>query len=333
MSKTYLTGIQSTGMPHIGNYLGAIKPAIDFSNTADGKFLYFIADYHSLTSLRDPKAISEGIYEVAAVWLALGLDTSKAIFYKQSDVPEIFELTWILNCHIPKGDLNRAHSYKAAIAANEENGKKDLDHGVNVGLFGYPVLMAADILLFDTNIVPVGKDQVQHVEIARSIAQRINGQYGQLLTEPLESLSEGEYIAGLDGRKMSKSYGNSIPLFATEKRLKKLINKITTDSTGPDEPKSTEDSLIFDLYKLFANETQINSFAKDFKEGISWGHAKAGLFEVVNDHLAPFRQRYNELMENRNLIDDELEAGAKKARIIAKETISRLRKNIMGLKS
>ena len=333
MSKTYLTGIQSTGMPHLGNYLGAIKPAIEFSKNSDGKFFYFIADYHCLTSLRDPALISQGIYEVAATWLALGLDTNKAIFYKQSDVPEIFELTWILNCHIPKGDLNRAHSYKAAMAVNEKNGKKDLDHGVNAGLFSYPVLMAADILLFDTNIVPVGKDQVQHVEIARSIAQRINQQYGELLVEPLESLSEGKYIPGLDGRKMSKSYGNSIPLFVPEKRLKKLINKITTNSTAPDEPKSTEGSLIFDLYQLFANEEQVSSFAKEFKEGISWGHAKAGLFEVINDHLTEFRQKYNYLMENKHLIDQELETGAKKARAIAQITISRLRKNIMGLKT
>ncbi len=333
MSKTYLTGIQSTGMPHLGNYLGAIEPAINFSNTSDGRFLYFIADYHSLTSLRDPKIISEGIYQVAATWLALGLDTNKAIFYKQSDIPEIFELAWILSCHIPKGDLNRAHSYKAAIAANQENGKKDLDHGVNAGLFKYPVLMAADILLFNTNVVPVGKDQIQHVEIARSIAQRINQQYGEILTEPQESLSEGKYIPGLDGRKMSKSYGNSIPIFESQKRLKKLVNKITTDSTGPDEPKSTEDSLIFDLYKLFANEKEVINFAKEFEQGISWGHAKAGLFEVIDKRIAPFREKYIHLMENRNLIDDELELGAQKARIIAKETMTRLRRNIMGLKS
>ncbi len=331
--KTYLTGIQSTGMPHLGNYLGAIKPAIDFSREHEGNFLYFIADYHSLNSIKDPKVISEQTYEVAATWLALSLDTSKACFYKQSDIPEIFELTWILQCHIPKGDLNRAHSYKAKLQANEEAGKKDLDHGINGGLFSYPVLMAADILLFNTDIVPVGKDQIQHVEMARSIAQRINGHYGDLLVEPQESLSAGKYIPGLDGRKMSKSYGNSIPLFCTEKRLKKLINKITTDSTGPDEPKNTEDSLIFDLYKFFSTKEEVQVLAKKFSDGISWGHAKLELFEKVNEDLSKAREKYNHLMDNRELIDRELENGAKKARVIARETLSKVRQNIMGLQS
>ncbi len=331
--KTYLTGIQATGMPHLGNYLGAIKPAIDFSNSSEGSFFYFIADYHSLNSVKDPKLISEQTYEVAATWLACGLDTEKAVFYKQSDIPEIFELTWILNCHIPKGDLNRAHSYKAKIQTNEEAGKKDIDHGVNAGLFTYPVLMAADILLFNTNIVPVGKDQVQHVEMARSIAQRINVHYGNVLIEPQESLSDAKYIPGLDGRKMSKSYGNSIPLFCTEKKLKKLCNKITTDSSGPDDPKSTEDSLIFDLYKYFSNSSDVESFAKKFQEGISWGHAKAELFEKINSEISGYREKFDYLINNREIIDQELRNGAKKARAVAGKTIKSLRKNIMGLES
>jgi tryptophanyl-tRNA synthetase len=238
--KRYLTGIKSTGMPHLGNLLGAIKPAINFSNTkADAQFIYFIADYHSLTGLKNPALHREYAYEIAAAWLACGLDPNKAILYKQSDIPEIFELNWMLACHTPKGDLNRAHSYKAALAANLEKGE-DEDHGVNTGLYTYPVLMAADILLFDTDFVPVGKDQVQHIEIARSIAQRMNQLYGNILKEPKELLDgDSAYIVGLDGRKMSKSYDNHIPIFLAEKKMQKMINRIVTDSTGPTEPKKS----------------------------------------------------------------------------------------------
>jgi len=331
--KTYLTGIQATGMPHLGNLLGAIKPAIDFANSKNDsqRFLYFIADYHALTSVRDPQKFSDDTYQVAATWMALGLNTENAIFYKQSDIPEIFELAWILSCHTPKGDLNRAHSYKAKRQANEENGKNDLDHGVNAGLFNYPVLMASDILLFDTNIVPVGKDQVQHIEIARSMAQRINQYYGPTLVEPQESLSgSGQYIPGLDGRKMSKSYGNDIPLFVPEKRLKKLINKIKTDSREPHEPKDVKDSLIFELYSCFANEDEKKSLAKRYEEGISWGEAKATLFEKVNDYLVEPREKFNHLMENRSLIDKELKLGAQKAREISSEVLKRIKKNILN---
>jgi tryptophanyl-tRNA synthetase len=261
--------------------------------------------------------------------MALGLDLNKAVLYKQSDIPEIFELAWILGCFTPKGDLNRAHAYKAKVQENIENKNKDHDHGVNAGLFNYPVLMAADILLFDTDIVPVGKDQVQHVEMARSMAQRINGVYGEALVLPKEVLSEsGQYVPGLDGRKMSKSYGNSIPLFLTEKKLRKTINKIVTDSKAPEEPKEIEGNLIFDLYKCVANEKQINAFAARYREGISWGEAKQALFEIVNDYLAAPRARYFELMEDRSEIDKVLKSGKEQARQKAAQTMQRLRKLI-----
>ncbi len=331
--KTYLTGIKATHLTHLGNMVGAIKPAINFSEANRGsgdRFLYFIADYHSLTTVKKARDFNEYVYQVAATWLALGLDPENAVLYKQSDIPEIFELAWILACNTPKGDLNRAHAYKAIVQDNADAGR-DPDKSVNAGLFNYPVLMAADILLFDTNIVPVGKDQVQHVEMARSMAQRINQNYGQTLVEPQEALAEsGQYIPGLDGRKMSKSYENTIPLFVPEKKLKKLINKITSDSSGPDEPKSTHGSAIFDLYKCFSIKEEQDTFAKQFAEGISWGEAKAQLFEKVNAALVEPRAEFERLMNNRSEIDAVLKSGAEKARVIAQETMKRVRSNITG---
>lgn len=329
--KTYLTGIKPTGMPHLGNMVGAILPAIQASNEIkDSKCFYFIADYHSLTTVRDPRKFQEDVYSVAATWMALGLDTEKAILYKQSDISEIFELAWILACHTPKGDLNRAHAYKA-LTQNNLDKNDDADHGINSGLFNYPVLMAADILLFDTNIVPVGKDQIQHVEMARSMAQRINQTYGEVLTLPKEELSkDGQYVPGLDGRKMSKSYNNSIALFVTEKKLKKLINKIVTDSTAPGEPKSFENNAIFDLYKCFSSETEQEELKKQYEAGISWGEAKQVLFEVVNKSLAEPRQRYEYLMNNRSEIDKVLADGALKAKEVSKKVLDRVRKAIIG---
>ncbi|MCB9091083.1 MAG: tryptophan--tRNA ligase [Halobacteriovoraceae bacterium] len=330
--KTYLTGIKPTHLPHIGNMLGAIKPAIDFSKNgkSEDRYLYFIADYHALTSVRDSEDFKEHVYEIAATWLALGLDPAKVIFYKQSDIPETFELAWILACNTPKGDLERAHAYKAAVQANKDAGKKDLNHGINAGLFNYPVLMAADILLFDCDIVPVGKDQVQHVEMARSMAQRINQHYGDVLVEPQESLSVGQYIPGLDGRKMSKSYGNTIPLFVPEKKLKKTINKITTDSKEPNEPKETKGSLIFDIYQCFASPSEVQEMKKKYLEGISWGEAKVELFEKVNAVLSEPREKYEYLMANREVIDCHLKEGAVKARKIAGETLDRVKQRVTG---
>ena len=330
--KSVLTGIKPTGVPHLGNYFGAIKPAIEMSNSNDyEESYYFIADYHALTAVRDPKKFKEDVYNIAATWLALGLDPDKAIFFKQSDVPETFELSWILSCMTPKGDMNRAHSYKDKVAKNTEE-KRDVDHGVNLGLFSYPVLMSADILLYDTNFVPVGKDQIQHVEIARSIAQRCNEYFGdKTFIEPQEVIGKtGSYIPGLDGRKMSKSYGNAIELWGTEKQLKKSINKIATDSSAPEDPKDPKDCVIMDLYKLFANDDQISALEKRYREGIGWGHAKLELFNVANEALKAPRLKFDHYMSNRSELDAILAKGAQRARKKASETLKRVKKNITG---
>lgn len=327
--KTVLTGIKATGMPHLGNYLGAIRPAIK-SVDGNNRCLFFIADYHALTSIRDPKLFKEYAYEGAAVWLALGLDPDKAIFYKQSDIPEIFELTWILSCLTSKGDMNRAHSYKDKVQKNIDKGV-DPDKDINMGLYNYPVLMSADILLFDTDSVPVGKDQVQHIEIARSIASRVNEIFGEgTLKEPQENIQSGELILGLDGRKMSKSYDNSIPLFTTEKKLKKLINKITTDSSAPEEPKDPDNSQIMDLYKLFAKPEEISSLSKRYQEGIGWGHAKLELFEVVNRELKDSRAEFEKLIQDKTYLDEVLKKGADKARAIGTKVLDRVKKQVTG---
>lgn len=330
--KTILTGIKPTGEVHLGNLLGAIRPAIDISHTSEyERSLYFIADAHALTSVRDPEQFKKYVYEIAATWMALGLDTKKSIFFKQSDVKEVFELAWILQCMTPKGDMNRAHSYKDRVQKNEEE-KRDLDFGVNMGLFGYPILMSADILLYNTHAVPVGKDQIQHIEIARSIAGRCNEYFGAgTFVEPQELIQkEGSYIPGLDGRKMSKTYGNSISLWGTEKQLKKTINKIVTDSAAPEDPKDPKTCTIMELYRLFANKSQVEELETRYLAGIGWGHAKAELFEVVNNYLKEPRDKFNHLMNNPKIIDDVLAEGAERASIIAQETMKRVRKNITG---
>ena len=324
-----LTGIKPTGTPHLGNYLGAIKPAIELANQIEGTFFFFIADYHALTYIKDPKVFSEYVYEVAATWLACGLDPEKVILYKQSDISEIFELNWILACNTPKGDLNRAHAYKASVAENE--GTKDLDHGINTGLFTYPVLMAADILLFQSNIVPVGKDQIQHVEIARSIAQRINQKYGEIFTLPQEQVKKDvQTIIGLDGQKMSKSYSNTIPLFCAEKKLKKLTNKIKTDSTPENDPKDPDGALVVDYFKQFSSAAELEIFKDELKKGLSWGLAKAKLFEVINREIKDKRDKYNELINDHDKIDSILKDGACKAKIHANKNIKEIRKKIIG---
>jgi tryptophanyl-tRNA synthetase len=331
--KTILTGVKPTGMPHLGNLLGAIKPAIDLANTSDfDRSIYFIADYHALNTVRDSKKFKEDTYGIAATFIALGLDLNKSIFYKQSDVKEIFELTWMLSCMTPKGDMNRAHSYKDKVQKNND-AKKDQDFGVNMGLFNYPILMSSDILLYDTNAVPVGKDQIQHVEIARSIACRINEYYGEgTLVEPKELIQEGNasYIPGLDGRKMSKSYENTIGLWESEKKLKKVINKIATDSTDADAPKDPDNSVIMDLYRLFATPDQISQEEKKFRDGIGWGYAKADLFEVVNAYLSEPRKEYERLMNDKGELDRILKDGADKARAIASVTMDRVRNRMTG---
>lgn len=327
-----LTGVKATGMPHIGNYLGAIRPAIErFKNAQDvnNEFVYFIPDYHSLISHKDPGFIRSSAYEVAATWLACGLDPQKVIFYRQSDVPEILELMWILACFTPKGDLNRAHAYKAVTTQNAELGREDLDQGVNAGLFFYPVLMAADILLFDTNFVPVGHDQRQHVEMARSIAQRINNFYKkELLVEPQDVVEkEVATVVGLDGRKMSKSYDNSIPLFVDDKALKKYINKIKTDSLGADDPKDPDTSPIFQIYAAFNQHhpEKVASLRERFLRGISWGVAKEELLMTMSAELSPLREKYHHFINNKNELDKLLLAGAERARTLAKKKIQLLR--------
>lgn len=330
--KTVLTGIKPTGHIHLGNLLGAIRPAIEMSKSSDyDRALYFIADAHALTSVRDPKLFNQYVYEIAATWMALGLDTDKAIFFKQSDIKEVFELNWMLNCMTPKGDMNRAHSYKDCVQKNIE-AKKDPDLGVNMGLFDYPVLMSADILLYDTNAVPVGKDQIQHVEIARSIAGRCNEYFGEgTLVEPQEVIQQnGSYIPGLDGRKMSKSYDNAISLWDTEKKLKKTINKITTDSTPEEDPKDPNNCTIMEIYRLLATTEQIASLEKRYRAGIGWGYAKLELFEVVNAYLKEPRDKFNQLMDNKDEIDKVLKTGAERAQVIANETMKRVRSRITG---
>lgn len=327
MKQVVLTGIKPTGTPHIGNYFGVIKRAIEMSQNTEYDRFYFIADYHALNSIKNADDMKKYYKELACTWLACGLDPEKVMFYRQSQIPETFELCWILMNVTPKGLMDRAHAYKAVVQENETAGK-DPDDGVNMGLYNYPILMAADILLFNTKFVPVGKDQKQHVEMARDIAKYFNKKYGYTLVVPNEMIEEKTAtIVGLDGRKMSKSYGNQLPLFADEVALKKLISGIKTDSSLPTEPKST-DCTLFEYIKLFGTEEKQAEMAKRFAEGISWADAKKELFEIANAYLKPMRDRYNRYMENFEDVELLLKKGEEKARVIARETIARVRKAI-----
>jgi len=313
-----LTGITTTGTPHLGNYAGAIRPAIEASKNADVRPFYFMADYHALIKCQEPERVRQSSLEIAATWLALGLDTSNAVFYRQSDVPEIPELCWMLSCVTAKGLMNRAHAYKAAVAENEEVEGNDPDKGINLGLFSYPVLMAADMLMFNANKVPVGKDQIQHIEMARDIASRFNHLYGEHFAIPEAVVDEhAATILGLDGRKMSKSYNNTIPLFETEKKFKKLINKIKTNSLEPGEPKDPEGCTLFGIYKAFASESEVVEISQRYAEGIAWGEMKKVLFEKINAEIAPARERYYALMDSPKHIEEQLQEGAAKAREIS----------------
>lgn len=328
--KVLLTGIKPTGVPHLGNYFGAIKPALTMVSDDSYDARLFIADYHSINTIRDPEVLRQYVYEVAATWLSCGLDPEKVLLYKQSSVPETLELNIILNAFTAKGLMNRAHAYKAAVDKNKEKGKPD-DHAINMGLYTYPILMAADILLFDANVVPVGKDQVQHVEMACDIAQAINHNYGKdLLTIPEYIFDDNtKTVVGMDGRKMSKSYGNSVELFLAEKKLKKTLNKIVTNSQEVEEPKDPETCNVFAMYKLFATKEQQDALAERYRAGgMGWGHAKAELFEVVNAELKPIRDKYNDLMANKDYIDEVLKKGALQAREIAAKKVSILRSAI-----
>ncbi len=329
MSKArILTGITTTGTPHLGNYVGAIRPAIQASQAEDNLSFYFLADFHALIKCQDPELVHQSSREIAATWLALGLNTDNAVFYRQSDVPEIPELCWMLNCMAAKGLMNRAHAYKAAVADNEEAGQ-DTDYGVTMGLYGYPVLMAADILMFNANRVPVGKDQIQHVEMARDIAARFNHHYGQQFALPEAVVDDNvAVLQGLDGRKMSKSYGNTIPLFLPEKKLRKHINKIKTNLLEPGEPKDPDSSTVFQIWQAFATTEQTAEMRRAFENGIAWGEAKKQLFELVNEEIKDARERYNALLEDPAHIEQVLLAGAEKARSYSQPFLHELRQAV-----
>ncbi|HBJ26360.1 MAG: tryptophan--tRNA ligase [Cobetia sp.] len=331
MTKTrVLTGITTTGTPHLGNYVGAIKPAIEASQDPTVQSFYFLADFHALIKCQDPKRVQESRREIAATWLALGLDTDNAIFYRQSDVPEIPELMWLLNCVCAKGLMNRAHAYKGAVAENEESGIEDLDRGISMGLFSYPVLMAADILMFNAHKVPVGRDQIQHIEMARDMAGRFNHLFkGSYFTMPEAVTDEkSQLLLGLDGRKMSKSYNNTIPLFGTEKQLLKSVRKIKTNSLEPGEPKDPDTCSLFQIYSAFATEAEVAAMREQYAAGIGWGDAKNQLFEYLNDHLKAPRERYVELMEDPAHVEAILKRGAERAREEAAPMMERLRRAV-----
>jgi len=326
--KTTLTGITTTGTPHLGNYVGAIRPSIAASNTGNGDYYFFLADYHALIKCQEPELVHKSTREIAATWLALGLDTDKAVFYRQSDVPEIPELTWLLTCITAKGLMNRAHAYKDTVQKNLDDGE-DPDFAINMGLFSYPILMAADILMFNATDVPVGRDQIQHLEMARDIAARFNHIYGEHFRLPEARIDDNvAVLQGLDGRKMSKSYNNTIPLFLGEKQLRKHINKIKTNLLEPGEPKDPNDSTVFQVWQAFASEEQTEYMRKEFENGIAWGEAKKQLFELVNGQLGEARERYNELVVNSHQIEAVLRQGAEKARAKAQPLMQKLRKAV-----
>lgn len=323
--KICLTGIKPTGTPHLGNYIGAIKPSLELAANPSHQAYYFIADYHALISIQDPKVLKQYIHEVAATWIALGLDVKKSVLYQQSQIPELFELTWILNCFTAKGLMNRAHAYKALLQKNAE-AKKDPDFGVSMGLYDYPVLMAADILFIESDLVPVGADQIQHLEIARDIASTLNHQYKNLLKLP-EALVQktASIVPGLDGRKMSKSYNNYISLFLPSKKLRKSVMKISTDSLPPEAPKDPDQSNIFLLYQHFAKSEEIDAMRKEYQKGISWGVAKEELFKKMEETLAGPREIYNELMANPEKIQAVLDASTERVRPKAREVLKKIK--------
>lgn len=314
-----LTGIQATGMPHLGNLLGAILPAIELANNPSNDSFLFIADLHTLTTINDGAVIRQNAYEVAATWLACGLDTDQSVFYRQSDVPEVAELTWYLSCFMPYNRLKLAHSFKD---------KSERLSAVSTGLFTYPVLMAADILLYDAEVVPVGKDQKQHVEFTRDIASAMNHQYGEdTFVMPDVKLDESVMIVpGVDGEKMSKSRSNTIDIFRSDGKLKKQVMSITTDSTPLEDPKNPDTCNVFKLYSLLASDEEIAEMRGNYLAGgYGYGHAKKALLELIKIKFAPARESFNLYIENKDLLDEKLAEGAEKARKIACETLARVR--------
>jgi len=330
--QRFLTGITTTGTPHLGNFVGSIRPSVAASRLPGVQSFYFLADYHALIKCGEPARIQRSTLEIAASWLAAGLDPARVVFYRQSDIPEIPELTWLLTCVTGKGLLNRAHAYKASVDKNEAAGN-DPDADVTAGLFMYPVLMGADILMFKAHKVPVGRDQIQHIEMARDMAQRFNHLYGEHLVLPEAQIEESvALLPGLDGRKMSKSYDNTIPLFAPREQLRKLISGIVTDSRAPGEAKDTEGSALFQIYQAFASEAETAALRQAYAEGIGWGEAKQMLFERVDQEVAPMRERYEALIHDPQQIESLLLAGAEKARAIATPFMGELRRAV-GLRN
>jgi tryptophanyl-tRNA synthetase len=328
----FLTGITTSGTPHLGNYVGSIRPSVRASLAPGVQSFYFLADYHALIKIDDPARIQRSTLEIAASWLAAGLDPERVVFYRQSDVPEIPELTWFLTCVTGKGVLNRAHAYKASVDKNTAAGV-DADSDVTAGLFMYPVLMGADILMFNAHHVPVGRDQIQHIEMARDMANSFNHRYGEHFVPPQAAIEESvATLPGLDGRKMSKSYDNTIPLFSSRAELKKLIAGIVTDSRAPGEPKDTEGSALFQIYQAFATAEETAALRAAYAEGIAWGEAKQILLERIDQEIAPMRARYQHLMEHPQEVEALLLAGAQKARAIATPFMARLRQAV-GLRS
>jgi tryptophanyl-tRNA synthetase len=324
----FLTGITTSGTPHLGNYVGSIRPSVQASLRDGVESYYFLADYHALIKIDEPARIQRSTLEIAASWLAAGLDPARVVFYRQSDIPEIPELTWFLTCVTGKGILNRAHAYKASVDKNNA-ASLDPDTDVTAGLFMYPVLMGADILMFNAHHVPVGRDQVQHIEMARDMAHSFNHRYGEHFVPPQAAIEESvATLPGLDGRKMSKSYDNTIPLFAPRAELKKLIAGIKTDSRTPGEPKDTEGSALFQIYQAFASARETAALAQAFAQGIAWGEAKDTLFERIDREIAPMRARYEHLIANPQEVEALLLQGAVKARAVATPFMARLRQSV-----
>lgn len=330
-SLRILTGITTSGTPHLGNYVGAIRPAVQASRASGAESFYFLADYHALIKVGEPARVQQSTIEIAASWLAAGLDPERVTFYRQSDIPEIPELTWLLTCVTGKGLLNRAHAYKASVDKNTA-AQADPDADVTAGLFMYPVLMAADILMFNAHKVPVGRDQVQHIEMARDIAQSFNHRYGEHFVLPEAAIEESvATLPGLDGRKMSKSYDNTIPLFAPREQLKKLIAGIKTDSRAPGEPKETEGSALFQIFQAFASPQETVALRQAYADGIAWAEAKQILFERIDHEISPMRDTYESLVAHPARLQDILLAGAEKARKIATPFTAKLR-HAVGLR-
>jgi tryptophanyl-tRNA synthetase len=322
-----LTGIKPSGTPHIGNYLGMIRPALELAKQYQA--LYFIADYHALTTIRDQTTLKHLTYEVAATWLALGLDPDEVIFFRQSDIPEVLELTWVLACFTSKGLLNRAHAYKSEVDANIASGRSP-DEGINAGLFSYPVLMAADILMYGSQYVPVGLDQKQHIEITRDIATTFNNTYWDILNIPEGVIKEDVMvIPGLDGRKMSKSYQNVIPIFSTSKELRKQVMRIVTDSRRPEESKDPDEDNVFNIYKYFAPQEAVEQMRQRYLQGgIAYSQIKDDLYNLLEGRFGPARDQYNQLISDPDRLNQILQNGAEKARKIAKPIMARIRKAI-----